>query len=86
MIMSHALTKLTKLVEVKRQLLLHTEGLTVDELSAATGVHISTVYRYLADLGATSAAGSNRYTLEPTEQDIQLAQAVIARRKQHATD
>lgn len=75
--MSHAMGKLVKLMEVKRQLLLHPQGLTVDELIVSTHIHISTIYRYLEDLGAVSVAGSTRYTLSPTAQDIELAQAIL---------
>lgn len=76
--MGHAHTKLTKLLEAKRIYLLAPDGLTDSELAQHLQIDRSSAFRYRKELGAVEVV-EGRYTLLPTEQDIQFALAVLQR-------
>lgn len=76
--MSHARTKTQKLVEAKRLYLLHPNGLTDIELAKLLKVDRASAYRYRKELHATQVS-EGRYTINPSQQDIDLALAVLQR-------
>jgi hypothetical protein len=81
--MGHARRKLDNLKRVWAYLLVH-PGSTIRQIQkfAVDGaMHRSTVYRYLADLGAFSPAGSYEWFLYPNEDDLALAEAILTSHK-----
>lgn len=76
--MGHAQTKIARMTALKIALLKASAGLTFGECVAVVEGDTSTTWRHLKELGAT-AAQHGRYTLDPTEADIELAQAVLER-------
>lgn len=76
--MSHAQSKLRKLEQVKRLLLLHPEGIAFKALRHAVEADQSSINRYLHELGARQL-DRGIWTLEPTQDDIDLAWAVLSR-------
>jgi len=76
--MSHASTKLAKLLEAKTLYLLTPTGLTDIELAKRLGMDRASAYRYRKELRAV-AVSQSRYTVLPTAEDIQLALAVLQR-------
>lgn len=76
--MGHAQTKMQKLVEAKRLYLLHPNGLTDIELSQRLEIDRASAYRYRNELAATQV-GEGHYTINPSQDDIDLALAVLQR-------
>jgi DNA-binding IclR family transcriptional regulator len=76
--MSHARTKATKLAEAKRLYFLAPHGLTDIELADQLGIDRSSAYRYRKELRAVEVS-EGRYTLTPTQDDIDLALAILQR-------
>lgn len=77
--MSHAQTKLQKLLAAKRYYLLSPRGVTDLELAFELKIDRTSVYRYRKELGAVEVS-PGRYTLVPTQEDIDLALLVLQRR------
>lgn len=73
--MSHALRKLSKLIEAKRFYLLHPEGLADAFVAKEIGISVETAFRYRRELGCVEVK-PHRYTYEPTEDDKLLAAAI----------
>ena len=79
--MSHALTKQKCLDQIKRLLLMHPEGIHMDDIrnQVAPDMDWSSIWRFVVrDLKAQKLS-KGIYTLEPDEDDIQLAIAVLNR-------
>ena len=76
--MGRARTKMMKLHEAKRHYLQSTQGITDIELAAILCVHRSLAYDYRKELGCV-AVSPGRYTLLPTQEDIELAFTVLQR-------
>ena len=76
--MSRALTKTQKLTEAKRLYLLHAAGLTDIQLARLLSVDRASAYRYRNELHAAQVT-EGRYTINPSQQDIDLALAVLQR-------
>jgi len=77
--MSRALTKTQSLNALRVLLLQHPEGIHYKDLLDATGYkHRATVYRHLSDIAARQLQGG-LWTLDPTEDDVELACAILAR-------
>lgn len=75
----HARTKLQNLLQAKWFYLTNPAGMTDSEMAKVLGVERMTAHRYRKELG-TIEVSDGRYTLEPTQEDIILAEAVLARR------
>lgn len=76
--MSHAQTKTQKLQQAKRLYLLTIAGLTDIEVAKALEMDRASAYRYRKELEAVEVE-AGRYTVEPTEEDVLLAKAVLSR-------
>lgn len=76
--MGHAQTKMQKLIEAKRLYLLHPNGLTDIELSQRLDIDRASAYRYRNELEATQV-NEGHYTINPSQDDIDLALAVLQR-------
>jgi hypothetical protein len=76
--MSHAQTKVEKLLEARRLYFLAPEGIGDSLLAQRLSIDRATAYRYRKELGAIEVS-NGKYTLIPTEEDIQLALAVLQR-------
>ena len=76
--MSHAINKADKLAAARRLYLLTPQGLTDIALAKALGIDRASAYRYRKELGATEVAESH-YTLEPSQDDVAFALAVLQR-------
>jgi hypothetical protein len=76
--MSHGKHKAEKLATARRLYLLATDGLTDIALAKALHIDRATAYRYRKELQATEVS-EGRYTLEPSNEDIDLALAVLQR-------
>jgi hypothetical protein len=74
----HALTKTQKLVQAKRLYLLHPQGLTDIELATMLDIDRASAYRYRNELGAEMVSEA-RYTVIPSQEDVELALAVLQR-------
>jgi hypothetical protein len=77
--MSHARTKLQKLLDAKQCYLLAPMGITDAELAHKLKVDRTCAYRYRKELGAVEVS-PGRYTLVPTREDVDLALSVLQRR------
>jgi hypothetical protein len=75
--MSHARTKQQRLELAKRLLLIHhQEGIGDAELAHELGVAYNSAWRYRRELGAVPVS-PGRFKLIPTQEDIELAHAVL---------
>lgn len=74
--MGHASRKLDTLTYIRNQLLLHPEGYNITDLVEETQVHIATVSRHLEEMGAQRVK-RGVYRLEPSDEDITLALAIL---------
>ncbi len=76
-----ALAKQKRLDQIKRLLLMHPEGIHIDDIrdQVAPDMDWSSIWRFLVkDLNAQKLA-KGVYTLEPNMGDIELARAVLKR-------
>jgi len=78
--MPHAKTKTSKLTAARRLYFLTPAGLTDIELAKKLEVDRASAYRYRKELQAVEIS-EGRYTLEPSQDDIALAQAILQRAK-----
>lgn len=76
--MSTAWRKFSALDKARRLYLQHPQGLSDVELATLIDVSVSTACRYRGDLECRIVS-HGKYTLEPTKDDIALAQAILAR-------
>jgi len=76
--MSHAITKADKLTSARRLYLLAPQGLTDIELAKALDIDRASAYRYRKEL-RTIEVSESHYTLEPSQDDVALALAVLQR-------
>ena len=83
--MGHAVSKLERLQRAKHIYLAHPDGVSDGELARLLGVTTTTAFRYRKELRAVSV-GTSRYTLNPTWEDIALAEAVLRRAPRMAGD
>lgn len=74
----YAHRKLDKLAEAKRIYLSALEGVSDIRMAKMLGVSPETAHRYRKELGCTEVS-PHRFTLEPTPEDIELAQAILWR-------
>jgi len=74
--MTHAMTKSGKLTAARRLYFLTPEGLTDIELAHRLAVDRASAYRYRKELQAIEVS-DGRYTLVPSQEDIDLAQAIL---------
>ena len=69
--MSHARTKVEKLIGAKRLYLFTSSGLSDSELAQRLGIARVSAFRYRKELDAVKVT-EGRYSLVPPEEDIQL--------------
>jgi hypothetical protein len=82
--MSHARTKQQRLELAKRLLLIHHQkGIRDVELARELGVAYNSAWRYRRELGAVPVS-PGRFKLIPTQEDIELARAVLETAGAHA--
>ena len=79
--MSHALTKQKHLDQIKRLLLMHPEGISMDDIrnQVAPEMDWSSIWRFVVKDLQAQRLSKGIYTLEPNEDDIQVAVAVLNR-------
>lgn len=75
-----ALPKQLKLEQVKRLLLMSPEGVEMADVIKLLDMDQSSAWRYLQQLGARKLE-RGLYTLDPSEEDVRLALAVLERAK-----
>ena len=79
--MSHAITKQQRLDQVKRLLLMHPEGIHINDIQRAVDPDMdwSSIWRFVVkDLNAQKLE-KGVYTLEPAQSDVELAIAILKR-------
>jgi len=79
--MSHALTKMQALEQVKRLLLMHPDGISINDIQKQMDVDWSSVWRWVTQDLKARKIERGIYTLDPSEADIKLAYAVLDRVK-----
>jgi hypothetical protein len=79
--MSHALAKQKHLDQIKCLLLMHPEGIHIDEIRQiiAPDMDWSSIWRYVVKDLQAQKLSKGVYTLEPTKDDLNLAIAVLER-------
>lgn len=76
--MSTALRKLDKLTAAKRHFLSAPDGISTAQLAARLNISLVTAHRYINELDCLQPS-PHRYTLEPSQEDIEFATAVLWR-------
>ena len=79
--MSHAITKQQRLDQVKRLLLMHPEGIHINDIQQAVDPDMdwSSIWRFVVrDLNAQKLE-KGVYTLDPSQSDVELAIAILKR-------
>lgn len=77
--MSHAHRKLDKLLQAKRLLLEHPEGINITAIQAVLGVDASSIHRYVVNELHARRIDKGLYTLDPSPEDVALAEAILSR-------
>lgn len=72
--------KAATLLKAWRLYLEHPEGLSDAELAARLRVSVATSNRYRRQLGGGTITTHGKYTMQPTADDIALAEAILSRR------
>ena len=72
--------KAATLLKAWRLYLERPEGLSDAELAAHLRVSVATANRYRRQLGGGKITAFGKYTMEPTNEDISLAEAILARK------
>jgi hypothetical protein len=77
--MGYALRKVERLLRARLLYFQSPQGITDSELAKVLGIERTVAYDYRKELGATATTTPGRYTLEPTQEDIDIALAILQR-------